>query len=295
MKKHLLLLLLVPFLTRLSAQSDSLPIIKWKHNFQTGINLNQSSFSDNWKGGGVNSYAAGWFLNHVGTRESDKWALRSDLQMALGFLENQGDKARKNSDRIFYDFKAGYKLNSKWNFFGSVNFLTQFIEGYDSKLKSKVNETKDSLISNLFAPAYLTSSFGMEYKPVPFLQMRFGVGTLRQTFVLDEKIANAQLYGLKNPGDKVRNQAVLQYVVNFDKELVKNINLKWRYMVNFDYFNASKPNAFVHIFNANLTLKATKYISTNVAFNLIKDYDQDKNIQFSQVLALGVMYQYNRQ
>jgi hypothetical protein len=233
-------------------------------------------------------------LNHSGTHETPKWSFRSDLQLALGFFENQGEKARKNADRIFYDFKVGYRIGSKWNAFGSVNFLTQFLEGYDAKLKTVSDPTVDSLVSNLFAPAYLTSSFGMEYKPVSYLQMRFGVGTLRQTFVLDENISNAQLYGLEKPGDKLRNQAVLQYIINFDKELVKNVDLKWRYMVNFDYMNASKPNAFVHIFNANLTLKTTRYISTNFSLNLIKDYDQDKNIQFSQVLALGILYQYNK-
>jgi hypothetical protein len=293
MKNSLLLLLIICNLNVFS-QSDSTSKNPWKHNFQTGINLNQATFSDNWKGGGVNSYAAGWFLNHSGTHETPKWSFRSDLQLALGFFENQGEKARKNADRIFYDFKLGYRIGSKWNAFGSVNFLTQFLEGYDAKLKTVSDPTVDSLVSNLFAPAYLTSSFGMEYKPVSYLQMRFGVGTLRQTFVLDENISNAQLYGLEKPGDKLRNQAVLQYIINFDKELVKNVDLKWRYMVNFDYMNASKPNAFVHIFNANLTLKTTRYISTNFSLNLIKDYDQDKNIQFSQVLALGILYQYNK-
>jgi len=293
MKNSLLLLLIICNLN-VFAQSDSTAKNPWKHNFQTGINLNQATFSDNWKGGGVNSYAAGWFLNHSGTHETPKWSFRSDLQLALGFFENQGEKARKNADRIFYDFKVGYRIGNKWNAFGSVNFLTHFLEGYDAKLKTVSDPTADSLVSNLFAPAYLTSSFGIEYKPVSYLQMLFGAGTLRQTFVLDKNISNAQLYGLEKPGDKLRNQAVLQYIINFDKELVKNVNLKWRYMVNFDYMNASKPNAFVHIFNANLTLKTTRYISTNFSLNLIKDYDQDKNIQFSQVLALGILYQYNK-
>src|SRR5205823_5439165 len=132
------------------------------------------------------------------------------------------------------------------------------------KLKSLSDSTSDSLISNFMAPGYLTTSLGIEYRPVSYLWMRFGVGTLRQTLVLDKQISNAGLYGLKKPGDMLRNQLIFQYIINFDKEVVPNVNFKWRYTLNFDYFNASKPNAFVNMLFANLTLKTTKYISTNI-------------------------------
>jgi hypothetical protein len=273
---------------------------KVKHNFQAGFNLNQSTFSDNWAGGGFNSYAFGGFSNYVAKYKRKNWDFTSDLQLQLGFQEIQNEGRRKNADRLFYDLKAGYMINKKWNFFASLNFLSQFIEGYDAKTKSLVEPNKDSLISSLFAPAYLTSSLGLEYKPLEYLWMRFGVGTLRQTFVLDERISNAGLYGLKKPGDKLRNQAVLQFIANFDKNLAQNVNLKLRYMTNFDYLKATESSggmdmAIVHIFNANLTLKATKYISTNLQINVIKDPDQDKSAQFSQILSLGVVYSLSKE
>lgn len=282
-----------------SAQTDSLnqepKPRKFKHNFQAGITLNQSTFSDNWTGGGVNSFAFGWFLNYTVKHKTEHWDFNSDLQLQLGYQENRGDIRRKNADRVFYDLKAGYILNKKFNIFGSLNFLSQFADGFDARTKSKVEPTKDSLISRLFSPAYLTSSVGMEYKPLSYLWMRLGIGTLRQTIVLDPIISQAQLYGLEKPGDKIRNQFVLQYVINFDKDLVQNVNFKTRYMVNYDYFKAGQPNAFVHILNANLTLKATKYISTNFQVNMIKDYDQSPDIQWSQILSLGMTYSLSRQ
>ncbi len=285
------------------AQTDTSTIQKprkVKHNFQAGFNLNQATFSDNWKGGGLNSYAFGGFTNYLVKYKGNHWDFNSDLQLQIGFQEIQNDGVRKNADRIFYDFKAGYIINKKWNFFASMNFLSQFIEGYDYKTKSKVEPTKDSLISTLFAPAYLTSSLGFEYKPLEYLWMRFGVGTLRQTFVLDERISNAGLYGLEKPGDKLRNQAVLQFIANFDKNLASNVNLKMRYMTNLDYIKATQSGggmnmAMVHIFNTNLTLKATKYISTNLQINVIKDPDQDKTTQFSQILSLGIVYSLSRE
>jgi hypothetical protein len=299
MKTEFLLNLFLLSFSICSAQTDSLldapKPIKFKHNFQTGISINQSTFSDNWKAGGVSSFAFGWFLNYTVKHKTPHWDFNSDLQLQLGYQENKGDVRRKNADRIFYDLKAGYMLHKKLNVFGSINFLSQFTDGFDAKTKSKIEPSKDSLISKLFSPAYLTSSIGMEYKPLSYLWMRLGIGTLRQTIVLDKSISNAQLYGLEKPGDNIRNQFVLQCVVNFDKDLVQNINFKTRYMVNFDYFKSGDPSAFVHILNANLTLKATKYISTNFQINMIKDFDQDTDIQWSQILSLGMTYSLSRQ
>jgi len=297
MKKDLLIILLLISNQILFAQTDTASITPkkrlYEHNFQAGFTLNQSSFSDNWKGGGANSLAYGWFLNYTAKRKTTNWDFNHDLQMQLGFQQNVGSDnkeiRRKNADRLFYDYKVGYIINKHWNIFASLNFLSQFRNGFDYKTPSALDAAKDSLISKFLSPAYITTSIGAEYKPLDYIWMRFGIGTLRQTIVRDQGLSNAQLYGLEKPGDHLRNQFVLQYIFNFDKDLVKNVNFKARYMVNYDYFKSGKPNAFVHIFNANLTLKATKYISTNFQVNIIKDYDQDKDIQWSQILSLGML------
>ncbi|MFN4082184.1 MAG: DUF3078 domain-containing protein [Bacteroidia bacterium] len=299
MKKCIILIAFFATFQLVKAQENESPSSEtpkyklWSHKFQTGLNINQAEFSDNWKGGGVSSLAYGWFLNHVGNYQNKKTTINSDLQLQLGYLKNKGQDTRKNADRLFYDFKLGYKIAPKWDVFGSINLLSQFAQGFDYGKKSKLSGG-DSLVSNFFAPAYLTSSIGLEYKALPYFWMRFGIGTLRQTFVLDRQISDAGLYGLEKPGDRLRNQAVLQYIANFDKNLAKNINLKARYSVNWDYFKAGQVNQFVHLFNTNLTLKASKYISTNVQVNIINDYDMDKKTQWSQILALGILYSLNR-
>jgi hypothetical protein len=297
MKKVLLSALLLLFNQILFAQTDTAAIPPkkrlYEHNFQAGFTLNQSTFSDNWKGGGANSLAFGWFLNYTAKRKTQNWDFNHDLQMQLGYQRNRDadnkEIRRKNADRLFYDYKAGYIVNKYWNIYGSVNFLSQFRDGFDYKTPSKLDASKDSLISKFLSPAYLTTSVGAEYKPLDYIWMRLGVGTLRQTIVMDKSLSNAQLYGLEKPGDNLRNQFVLQFIFNFDKEIVKNVNFKTRYMVNYDYFKSSEPNAFVHIFNANLTLKATKYISTNFQVNIINDFDQDVALQWSQILSLGML------
>lgn len=46
------------------AYSQDAPLVTgWKNELQTGINFNQSSFSSNWKAGGVNAIALNGFIN----------------------------------------------------------------------------------------------------------------------------------------------------------------------------------------------------------------------------------------
>ncbi len=125
-------------------QADSLAS-KWKKDFNTGININQSSFSDNWKGGGTNTFAIGWFLNHSAKVNNNNWRLNSDLNLQVGFLQNRTQSLRKNVDRVFYEFKAGYRISPKWDFYGSTNFSSQFFQGFEYGKKNKAGEPVDSL------------------------------------------------------------------------------------------------------------------------------------------------------
>lgn len=275
------------------AKVDSLKS-KWKQDFATGINLNQSSFSDNWKSGGSNTFATGWYLNHTSVITNSSWRLNSDLQMQIGFLQNKTQSFRKNIDRIYYEFKAGYRLGPKWDFFGSTNFQTQFLQGFEYGKKNASGVPVDSLVSSLFAPAYLTTSLGFEVHPSKSFYSRFGVGSLRQTFVFDERISRAGLFGLEKKGDNIRNQFVLQILFNIERDIFENVNLKARYSTLIDYFRVNQPNGLVHRFDANITMKVNKYINANLQAILLKDYDQDPNWQFSQQISMGVLYRLTR-
>lgn len=267
---------------------------KWKQEFATGVNLNQSSFSDNWKGGGSNTFATGWYLNHNAKINNKSWRLISDLSMQVGFLQNRTQSLRKNIDRIFYEFKAGYRIGPKWDFYGSTNFQTQFFQGFEYGKKNKKGVPIDSLVSSIFAPAYLTTSLGLEYHPDKSFYTRVGIGSLRQTFVFDERISRAGLFGLERPGDNIRNQFVLQLLFNIERDIFENVNMKLRYSSLIDYFKFTTSNGIVHRLDANFTMKVNKYLSTNLQVVLFRDYDQDPDWQFSQILSMGLVYRISK-
>jgi hypothetical protein len=289
-------LLALPFVS--NAQTDSLPPAKekvWKTDIQTGVNLNQASYSDNWKAGGVNSVAISTFLNAkaVRTKEKSEWV--NDLQLLYGNVKNEGQALRKNADRIFFDSKYARKLTDKWGAFASINFMSQFDAGYEYKTDAGVETSRR--ISGFMSPGYLTEAMGLEYKPVTYFSAQFGLGALRQTFVTDQTLYNRpdttyqELYGVAR-GENMRNQVVFQFVANFDKEILKNVVLKARYMGLLDYARFDSKY-IVSRLDASLTAKVNKYISTNITAVMLYDFDQDKDLQYSQVLSLGVLYTFS--
>jgi hypothetical protein len=279
----------------------------WTTELQTGINLNQASYSDNWKAGGVNSVAVSLFLNGKANRKWEKSEWTNDLQLLYGNIRNQGQDMRKNADRIFFESKYAYKIAKHWNAFASVNFMSQFDAGFEYFF-NKDSAGKDTgpeqarRISGFLSPGYLTEAFGVEYKPVSYFSAQFGLGALRQTFVTDQTLYDkydtadakySELYGVKR-GENIRNQVVFQFVANFDKEIMKNIFLKARYMAVADYAKLNGQGV-VHRLDANLTAKVNKYVNVNLAGVILYDYDQDKDVQFSQVLSLGILYSLSNQ
>ncbi len=266
---------------------------QWKSKFQSGININQASFSDNWKSGGVNSVSWNALLNYNLNFNNEYFEWTNDFQSNYGNVKNKDQGMRKNSDRIFFDSKLSYKISKSWRLFGSANFMSQFDNGFDYSKKSVLDGSDSSIkISGFFAPAYLTEAVGFEYKPIDWFSAQIGVGALRQTFVTDQSLydisGKTSLYGV-DKGQNIRNQFVFQFVAEFNKEVMKNITVKARYAGIADYQKLNSQG-FVHRLDLNILAKVNKYINTSIGTVVLYDYDQDKNVQYSQLLSIGFLY-----
>lgn len=288
----------IPLIALAQTETTPVPGSPWNTTIQTGINVNQATYSDNWKAGGTNSIALSTFLNAKAVRKTDKDEWSNDLQLLYGTLKNEGQDIRKNADRIFFESKYARKLSAHWNTFASVNFMSQFDAGFAYKTVAGVETSKR--ISGWLAPGYLTEALGFEYKPVSYFSTQLGIGALRQSFVTDQTLYDKyaptdkeynELYGVKR-GQEVRNQVVFQLVANFDKDILQNVNLKARYLGLLDY-ERLEPKYIVSRLDVSLTAKVNKYISTNLTGVVLFDFDQDKDVQYSQVLSLGILYTFN--
>lgn len=275
-----------------SAAIEPLPEKLWKKTAETSLNFSQASFSNNWQGGGTNNIAILATGNFTASYKKGKASWDNKANMQYGILKNKGEELRKSNDIIFLDSKYGHQLSKKWIAFGAINFMSQFDNGY-TFTKDVHEATVKNKISAFMSPATITESFGIEYKPKSYFNARLGLGSTKQTLVLDQSLYNAVdtiKYGVP-VGKKVINALGFQLLGNYDKNIYKDIvNLKVRYVGFFNYDNLFKPDTWTHRIDFIATAKISKYI--NVTFNAVLLYDQNqsKNWQRSQIFGLGISF-----
>ena len=293
-KHSLLVLSLVLFLSLdLAAQFVNVDSTSnWKKRFRVGVNLNQASFSSNWKAGGVNSLGFNTLLNYQANYKKDKISWDNSIDLLYGMVNNQGQGYRKTLDRIYMDTKYGRGINEKWDMFISANFLSQFAKGY-SYAKDVNGVEVATLISDIFAPAYITTAWGLEYHPVDYFKLRLAPFAPRVTIVnnVDRFVTadNPTPYGV-NPGDKARYEwLAFQMLAEFNKDIAQNVNLKWRYVM-FANYETLELKKIDHRLEVGLSAKVNKFINVSLSSILIYDYDQDLGAQVSQAFSLGMLY-----
>ena len=265
----------------------------WKTKATVGINANQASFSDNWKGGGTNSIAIGALLNHKAEYSKESFSYTSEVIMQYGKLKNKDQLQKKTNDRIYWDNKAAVQLSKNWYFFASLSFESQFDKGFSYSKDPQGNE-QAKLLSKFMSPGYLTESLGFEYKPSKTFSTRIGTGTARQTFVLDTALYritnNTKNYGVPL-GKKVKNDLAFQVVANFEKEVIKNTILKAKYNVFIPYEDFGNID---HRLDVVATAKLNRFLNVSLTGVMLYDKDMDLKIQSSQALALGVSFTFPR-
>jgi hypothetical protein len=263
----------------------------WKTKTAIGINLNQAAFSNNWNGGGVNSLALTGLINYKAEYAKESFSYVSEVILNYGKVKNKNQLEKKTVDRIFWDNKAAVQLSKNWYFFGSLNFESQFDNGFSYSVDAD-NQEHQTLISKFMSPGYLTESLGFEYKPSKYFSTRIGTGTARQTFVLDTTIYhnNSNNFGVPI-GSTFKNELAFQIVSNFEKEIAHNLNLKTRYMIFVPYDKIAYTN---HRLDVELRAKVNRFMNVTVTGVGLYDRNTAAKIQGSQTLALGLIFEFPR-
>ncbi|GAB2609992.1 DUF3078 domain-containing protein [Belliella aquatica] len=258
----------------------------WNSEFSVGLNFNQAAFSGNWKAGGVNSIAFGSIAAGKANYAKGKLSWDNQLELMYGIVKNEGQQVRKSNDRIFLDSKLGYKAGGNWSYFGSLNFMTQFTDGFEYG-----PDDQRTVISGFFSPAFLTSGFGMEYKPNKEFALRIAPISPRFTFVTDPNIIQnvPSNYGVPE-GQTVRTEwLAFQLFATYDKDISENLSMKSRYQM-FANYETLAFNTIDHRLDITLIAKITRFVDVTFTSINVYDLDMDPGIQYSQALALGILY-----
>jgi DUF3078 family protein len=267
----------------------------WKKAFRSGLNINQAAFSSNWKAGGVNSFGFNALLNYKANYKKNKVSWDNQFDFLFGMVNNEGQGYRKTLDRIYLETKVGRDLNEKWSLTSSLNLITQFAKGY--KYETDVNGVEvGTLISDIFAPAFITSAWGFEYHPVDYFKVTLSPFSPRVTIVTDNN-GRFDAVDLEKPYGVVKGESTryewlaFQMVAEFNKDIAQNLNLKWRYMM-FANYETLELKTIDHRLDIGLTAKVNKFMNVTLGGIMIYDFDQDSGVQLSQAFSLGVLYSF---
>lgn len=314
MKKLIFILFFVSFQLAF-AQPDSLffkieniNIPKWTHKNKASMLMSEVAFI-NWNSGGSNSISV--LINFESAlRYRYKHLIWNSLlitRYGVNKQENQG--LRKTDDIIDISSTLGFKRDEYTNWFYSArfNFKSQFSEGYNYPDDTNV-------LSKFMAPGYMFIGGGIEYgKNIDKFSLYFSPLTIKTTFVMDEKLANAGSFGVTPAiydeegnmvvaGERIRNEVGILLTSAYDIQLFENVflgnyvsfytdylndfgNIDVDWQINFDF----RVNNFIKA-NFGSHLKYDNDIKTQIESDVEGEYyTQGPKVQWKQLLGVGVV------
>lgn len=295
----LLLLLLVASNSKLLAQSTDpvpAPISKdsaWTTGGNFGLFFQQVALS-NWAGGGENAIAYGGEVNLYANKRRRNHTWFNSLIAGYGLAKIGDDDAVKNNDLLIIISQYGRNMkNPKWQYSAGVDFRTQFADGF---LLDGAADGTDSLISTFMAPGYLSPYIGFTYKPNDNFSATIAPVMQKMTFVLSDELADVGAYGV-DPGENFRSEIGWSVTSAYQKEIMKNVNLK----ANLLLFGAYEDQRHIDVnLDVFLNFKVNEYITTNFSVQAIYDHDikiEDGDsigprLQLRNVLNIGLTYNF---
>lgn len=260
---------------------------RWKKGGTYNLNLSQGSLR-NWAAGGDEfSLSVNTLLNLYTFYQKEKHSWDNTLDLNFGYIRTSSLGSRKNDDRIDLVSKYGYAVSSDWNVSTLVNLRTQALRGYE------YTDSSRTLTSTFFAPAYVLTSLGMDYKPHERFTVFLSPITSRWVIVKNDSLAAKGLYGV-TPGRHSRSEIGAFVTATYLKDLTENISYKGRLDLFSNYRNNPQN---VDVFMSNLlSVKLWKVFSASWNVDLIYDDDarlfgkdsSSPRLQFKSLVGLGL-------
>lgn len=251
----------------------------WKKGATFTLNFSQTAM-DNWAAGGQNSMSGVALFNGFANYKEGKHTWDNTLNIGYGTLKQDDADWFKSDDKLEFSSKYGQQANKNWYYTGLVDFKTQFTKGYNA-----VGATKP--ISNFLAPAFLNVALGMDYKPNDNFSLFISPLTGKMTFVVDDTLSNAGAFGV-DEGEKFRAELGAYVKIAYKKELMKNVSYSTQLGLFSNYID--KPQNVDVNWDNLITFKVNKYFNASIIFNMIYDDDIVSDVQWKEMLALGITY-----
>lgn len=230
----------------------------------------------------------------------------------------------KNQDEFEISTAPSFKMTKNWSYGVIAKFRSQFVNGY----KSRTEQEEKDLKSKFMTPAYLDISLGITYKsPKEKFPITVNMSplALNATFAESDLIRkdNGFAYGIEDPDKTSKYEGGSSVQIDFDRTFGKTGYLRYRtmlygfygwisdigqrnkisdyskYLEAFKKWNAGdknikdKPRLPIHPivrWTNTIDIKATKFLSTTLSFELYYNRAQNVDVQTKTLLSVGLTY-----
>ncbi|WP_290540132.1 DUF3078 domain-containing protein [Alistipes sp.] len=230
----------------------------------------------------------------------------------------------KNQDEFVIWINPSFEMAKNWSYGSTFQFRSQFVNGY----KSRSEQEEKDLKSKFMTPGYLDISLGVTYKsPQSKFPITINMSplALSGTFAESDLIRrdNGFTYGIEDPDKTSKYEGGSSVEIGFDRTFGKTGYLRYRttifsfygwitdigqknkihdyskYREAYEVWNAgdkdikNKPRLPIHPtvrWENTLDIKATKYLSTTVSFQLYYNRSQNVDVQTRTLLSVGLLY-----
>ena len=281
-----------------------------EHNtvdFSANLHGSLTAYSKSWQASGDNTVTVLASLNFKHVYNKGRFTLTNTATAKFGYnnmkMELQ-DKQRgvwfKNVDEIAIATSPQWALVKDWSYGANVKFRTQLAPGYGARGEKQLGIPR---ISNFLTPGYLDASLGFTYiLPSEKFPLKVNLAPIAMSGTFRDDLYTSNNYGVTQ--GRYKFEGGLSVQLDFDKSWGQNGWLRYRttaysfYGWITDISQMAKiedKSTYEHIvptlrWENTIDIKATKYISTQIYFQLYYNKAEIDKLQVSSMLSVGLTY-----
>ena len=235
----------------------------------TGMQFTQTAYS-NWAAGGNNSMSVKAGVDFLHNYTKDKLNIKTALTAAYSMIMDD-EKIRKSEDWFNVSVTPDWAFSERWKISASLIVKSQFSNTYKAP-----DDTV--LVSGFMAPGNINLNFGLTYahpKKDYFSIYLSPVGGSLLT-VLNDELAEAKSFGLKEAGVKLQPQLVAFMRIIYNENIYKEkILFNTKMEVEWDY--KITPTIW---WENKFVFKITNLLSANL--NVIFKYNETEKTEHKE-------------
>ena len=284
-------------------------------DFSANLHGSLTAFSKSWQAAGDNTISILANVNFLHVFKKGKFTLTNSASAKFGYnntkIELNGKKRGvwfKNVDEIAISTVPQWDMVKNWTYGANIKFRTQFAPGYTDRGDKQLGNPR---VSNFMTPGYLDASVGFTYVlPSTKFPLKVNLAPIAMSATYRHDLSTSNDYGVA-AGMRSKYEGGLSVQLDFDKTWGKNGWLRYRttaysfygWITDISSKKKFKPteledgtmSTYEHVvptirWENTIDIKATKYISTQIYFQLYYNKAEWHQLQGSSMLSVGLTY-----